>query len=132
VSKQARGKIEITKWDEQPIDEVEGQVKMTRATVTGSIHGDIEGSGTTHYLMVYREDESAGYVLVQRVIGSLGGRSGGFVLEGSGAYADGVARGTWSIVPGTGTGDLAGISGRGDFEAPAGSTMTFTLEYELG
>ena len=131
MSSHATGTFEIANWDEQPFDEIEEQPKVTLATVTGSFQGDVEGEGTTAYLMVYRDDGTASYVLVQRVVGRLGGRTGGFVLQGSGAYADGKATGTWSVVPGSGTGDLVGLRGEGSFEAPAGRTMHLTLDYEF-
>src|SRR5262245_50651420 len=123
MSTHAIATFEITNWDEQPFDESEGQPKLTRALVTGSFNGDIDGQGTTAYLMVYGEDGMASYVLVQRVVGRLGGRAGQFVLQGSGAYAEGKATGTWSVVPGSGTDGLVGVRGQGTFEAPAGRTM---------
>ena len=131
MSTHATATFEITNWDEQPFDEIEGQAKLTRAIVTGSFKGDIEGRGTTAYLMVYGDDGTASYVLVQRVVGQLGGRAGHFVLQGSGAYADGKATGTWTVVPGSATGGLVGLQGQGGFEAPEGRTMYLTLDYDF-
>src|SRR5205809_3547948 len=65
-------------WDGKPANEVSG-AKLTRASVTNSFHGDIEGEGTLEYLMTYRDDGSASYVGLERVVGSVGGRSGSFV-----------------------------------------------------
>jgi hypothetical protein len=42
------------------------------------------------------------------------------------------AQGTWEVVRGSGRGDLAGIDGRGGFDAPHGPTATFEFTYELG
>jgi len=42
-----------------------------------------------------------------------------------------VAKGYWSIVPGSGTGELAGIEGEGQFEAPHGPKATYRLEYAM-
>jgi hypothetical protein len=131
MSTHATGTFEITRWDEKPYDEIEGQPKLAHASVAGTYKGDVEGTGTIAYLMVYREDESASYVFTQRVVGRLGGRSGGFVLHGSGAYEDGVARGTWSVVPGSGTGELSGLRGAGSFSAPKGMTMNIALDYDI-
>ena len=131
MSSHVTATFEITNWDEQPFDEGEGLPKLTRALVTGSFKGEIEGQGTTAYLMVYRDDGTASYVLLQRVVGRLGGREGGFVLQGNGAYADGKATGTWSVVSGSGSGELVGLRGQGGFEAPEGRTMHVTLDYDF-
>jgi hypothetical protein len=133
MTKQATGTFEVKSWDEKPVDEREGLPKLTRATVTQSLHGDIEGESTVEYLMVYRDDGSANVTGIQRVIGSIGGRSGSFVLIGTGTFdhATGIAKGAWTIVPYSGTGELRVLRGQGEYFAqkePKGSLM---LEYDL-
>jgi hypothetical protein len=81
--------------------------------------------------MFYRDQKSAVFVGLQRVVGRLAGRGGSFVLQVDGAYEGGVARGRWTIVPGSGTDGLLNIRGEGGFEAPPGSTATITLDYTL-
>jgi hypothetical protein len=54
---------------------------------------------------------SAGYVAMERVTGSIGGRSGTFVLLHSGTMTRGAALLTLTVVPDSGTGQLAGLSG---------------------
>ena len=49
-------------------------------------------------------ESSATYVGYERVTGTLGGRSGSFVLQGVGTWEGGVAKTTWTVVPGSGTG----------------------------
>ena len=61
--------------------------------------------------MVYGQDCTARYVGLQRVDGSLGGMNGSFVVESNGAFDGGEAKGTWSVIPRSGTGDLAGLTG---------------------
>jgi hypothetical protein len=68
---------------------------------------------------------------LQLIKGSVGGRSGSFVIEAIADHTGKSSRGTWTIVDGTGTGDLEGITGTGSFEAPGGPTATYELEYEL-
>jgi hypothetical protein len=65
------------------------------------------------------------------VAGSVGDRSGSFVLQVSGSFDGGEAKGDWSVVPGSGTGELDGLRGRGGFSAPPGSEAAVTLEYEF-
>jgi len=54
---------------------------------------------------------SAGYVAIERVDGTLAGRSGSFVLQHHGIMDRGNGRLTVTVVPDSGTGQLEGISG---------------------
>ena len=54
---------------------------------------------------------SAGYVAIDQVTGTLEGRAGGFVLQHSGRMNRGVPRLSVTVVPDSGTGELAGLSG---------------------
>ena len=127
----ARGEFTLTGWDEKPIAEYDGG-KVTRASVTQDVSGDVEGAATTEWLMCYRADETARYVGLQRIEGMLGGKRGAFVLENTGDFAGGVASGTLHVVDGSGTGELAGLTGEGKFEAQHGPTASYTLDYDLG
>jgi hypothetical protein len=61
----------------------------------------------------------------------LGGKTGGFVFQHTGLIGpDGVTN-TGTVVPGTGTGELQGISGDGTMLADDQGNHTLTLEYEL-
>ena len=108
----ATARFEIKAWDEQPYYEMEGMPKLTRAGVTQSYRGDIEGEGRVEYLMVDAEGGSASFVGTERVVGRLGDRSGSFVFQGSGTFEAGAARCSWRVVPGSGTGDLRGLRGQ--------------------
>ena len=129
----AMATFEIKSWDENPFSEVEGGQKLTRASVMEVFHGDIEGEGIVEYLMAYQEGGSATFVRMERIVGRLGDKSGSFVLEGSGSYdaAAGVAKGTWLIVPGSGTGALRGLKGEGGFSATHEPPGHATLEYDI-
>ena len=39
--------------------------------------------------------------------------------------------GTWKVVGGSGSGELAGIAGSGGFEAAGGRSVSYRLDYEL-
>ena len=133
MSTHATGRFEVKSWDEKPYNEIDGGPKLTRASVTESWHGDIDGEGTVEYLMMYRDDGSASFVRVERVVGRVAERSGSFVLQGSGSFAGGTAKGTWLVVPGCGTGDLRGLRGEGGFVAKRADhpKVQFTLDYDL-
>ena len=127
------GRLEVKTWDEKPYNEMEGGPKLTRASVTESWHGDIAGEGTVEYLMTYRDDGSANFVRVERVVGRVGDRSGSFVLQGSGTFESGTAKGTWLVVPGAATGDLRGLRGEGGFVARGADypNVQITLDYDF-
>lgn len=131
MSQHASGTFEIKSWDEKPYEETVEGAKLTRASVTKSFSGDVEGEGKVEYLMVYREDGSASFVGVERVVGRLGGRSGSFVLEHRGSYAGDTAEITWEVVPGSGTGDLRGLRGQGGSSATHQKQNTMTLDYDF-
>jgi hypothetical protein len=97
-------------WDGKPWNEVEGR-KFTRAQVTRAYQGDLEGEGTVEFLMFYREDGTASYLGLEEVVGKLGGKSGSFAVQHTGSYAEGTATASSVIVPGSGTGELAGLTG---------------------
>ena len=128
---QANATFEIRGWDEHPWDAREGLPKLTRADVKRSYRGDIEGEGAVIFVMSYRDDGSATYVGLERIVGRLGGKAGSFVLEGAGEFAGGVATIDWTIVEGSGTGDLRGIIGRSHWSAGHLKEYPFALEYEL-
>ena len=131
MSTRATGTFDVKSWDEKPYNEVEGAPKLTRASVTQTFHGDIEGEGTVEFLMVYRDRESASYVGLERVVGRIGDRAGSFVLGVSGTFEGGTATSTWFVVPGSATGELRGLRGDGGFVAPPGQPATVTLEYDF-
>src|SRR5579871_1299751 len=54
----ARAQFTIKSWDEKPFSESDGLPKLTRATVTKTLTGDIEGEGHVEYLMTYLSDGS--------------------------------------------------------------------------
>jgi len=126
----AKGEFEIKDWNEKPAG-APGGPKVTRATVTQKFTGDIKGTGTTEYLMVYRPDKTAQYSGVQVIKGSLGGKKGSFALRLRGYYNGRRAVTTWEVVPGAGKGALKGLSGKGSYGAPMGDKGVYTLTYEM-
>ena len=104
-------KLEITSWDEKPYRELDDGRKFSRAEVTLAGTGDGVVSGSFESLLYYRADGTSEYVSIMEITGTLGGRSGSFVLQGGGTFDGTTARVDTTVVPGSGTGELAGISG---------------------
>ena len=131
MSTHATGKFQGKTWDEQPYHEVDGGPRLTRASVTNAFQGDIEGDGTLEYL-IYHDGGSGSFIGMERVVGRIGDRSGSFVLQHNGTFEGGDVKGTWVVVPGSGTGDLRGLRGEGGFVAEHGNPLaSLTLDYDF-
>lgn len=133
MSTHASTTIEITGWDEKPYAESDGEQTLAHAVVTHKYTGDIEGEGRLDLLLAYTGEDSARYVGHERVVGSVHGRQGSFLLRHTGVFADGAARTEWQVVPGSGLAELSGLSGNGGYTASEGKTIPgATLSYQLG
>ena len=127
----AKARFAIKSWDEKPYSEGPDLPKLTRASVSKTFTGDIEGEGQVEYLMMYRGDGSAGFVGMERVTGQIAGKSGSFVLQRTGVFEGGRARESYAVVPGSGTGKLHGLRGDGTSDVGHGSEHPMILNYEL-
>jgi Protein of unknown function (DUF3224) len=131
MTTRATGTFKIEGWDEETYNETEDGGKLTRASVKQTFSGDIKGDGAVEWLMCYRPDETADFVGLQRITGQIGDRAGSVVLlQTAGTFDGKQAKGVLSVVPGSGTGDLRGLRGKGRFSAPLGSTASVTLDYD--
>jgi hypothetical protein len=131
MKKRANARFAIKSWDEKPYSEGQDQPKLTRASVTKTYTGDIEGDAQVEYLMMYRSDGSAAFVGLERVVGRLGGKIGSFVLQRTGVFEGGQAKESYFVIPGSATGDLRGLAGDGSSAVGHGMEHPFTLNYEL-
>jgi hypothetical protein len=127
----ANARFAIKNWDEKPYSEGQGLPRLTRASVAKTFTGDIEGEGQVEYLMMYRSDGSATFVGLERVVGRIGGKTGTFVLQRTGIFEGGQARESYSVIPGSATGDLQGLVGDGSTAVGHGMEHPFTLSYEF-
>jgi len=106
----ATGSFEV-KIRPQADDFLQGS-SLGRMTIDKQFHGDLEGTSKGEMLTGGEVAKgSAGYVAIEQVTGSLNGRSGSFILQHSGTMTRGTPQLTISVVPDSGTGQLAGLSG---------------------
>ena len=129
MSIQATAACKGLSWDETPQDEVPGEHKLTTVHARNRYSGDWEGEGNLRLLMVYVGDQAVHYTGLERVTGSLAGKRGSFVLRHEGIFEDGLAKTAWTVVPGSGTGELAGLSGTGGFASDHAEESPVTLDY---
>jgi hypothetical protein len=117
------------RYDEEPYGEADG-VEVSRVHISRTLTGELEGESTAE-LLIAKSEGGGGYVGHDRISGSLGGRSGGFVFQHEGIMGPEGVSNSGTIVPGTGTGELAGITGDGTMLADEDGNHTLTLRYEL-
>lgn len=124
------GTASLDSWDEDPPFQDAPLPRLAAATVTLTYEGDLVGTSTTRSAMRYAEDgagESLGY---EEFTGTLGGDEGSFVLRQEARFtADHSVEVTFAVVEGSGTGKLAGISGRGSY-VTTGQTWTWSLDVD--
>lgn len=133
----AVAQFEVTGWEELPYGDESAPPHLSEAHVAKRYQGELEGEGRVRLLMCRANTQGplqdAGYIASERVKGRLGGREGTFVLHHWGiAEAGRPPRTAGHVVPGSGTGELAGLSGTMEIEVDADGKHTLTLEYEIG
>jgi hypothetical protein len=117
------------RYDEEPYAEADG-VDLGRVHISRTFTGDLEGESTAE-LMIAKSEGGGGYIGHDRISGNLAGKTGGFVFQHTGIMGpDGITN-TGTIVPGSGTGELEGISGEGTMLADDDGNHTLTLAYDL-
>lgn len=128
----AAGDFEVTNWHAaEPWDDPgDGEPTLGRATVDKTFTGAIDGTSVAELLTAQGEHGEA-YCAVEKFEGIVDGLAGSFVLEHGGHRAAGVEPVSFGfIVRGSGTGELAGITGTANYRHDE-SGAVLTLSYEL-
>jgi hypothetical protein len=108
----ARGTFDVKLTPQGEGDKRDGAT-TARMTADKQYHGDLEGTGQGEMLSALSDVKGSGsYVAIERVSGTLHGRKGTFVLDHRGRMTRGAQQLEIDVVPDSGTGELAGITGR--------------------
>jgi Protein of unknown function (DUF3224) len=108
----ATGTFDV-KIDPQPADEKAGGVAIGRMLIDKQFHGDLEATSKGTMLSAGSPAKgSAGYVAIELVTGTLHGHTGTFALQHTGSMIQGVPQLTITVVPGSGTDQLVGLTGK--------------------
>jgi Protein of unknown function (DUF3224) len=127
----ANGTFQVKLQPEAPYDEVEG-VSLGRASLEKVFTGPLEATSVGHMIGARTPiANSAGYIAIERVIGSLEGKRGTFVLQHKGTMDRGTPSLLVNIVPDSGTGELRGLSGTMSIKIEDG-THFYELDYSFG
>ena len=107
------------------------RANLGRMSIAKQFHGALEAAGAGEMLSaVTGVKGSAGYVAMERVSGILDGRSGTFVLQHSGTMARGAQQLSITVVPDSGTGELAGMTGNMSIRIVSGKHF-YDFDYTL-
>lgn len=105
---------------------------LSRMTLDKAYHGDLEATAKGQMLAASTSVIGSGaYVAIEKVTGTLSGRTGTFILQHLGTMAQNVPQLTINVVPDSGTGDLRGISGKMTIIIAPGGKHSYDFEYEL-
>ncbi|MGZ8289444.1 MAG: DUF3224 domain-containing protein [Telluria sp.] len=110
MTHQAKGTFTV-KLHPAPADE--GRVSVNRLFLDKEYTGDLVATAQGDMLSAGDPAEgNASYVAIEHVTGTLNGKQGGFAMVHTGSMDKGEQHLTIAIVPGSGTGGLAGIAGK--------------------
>jgi hypothetical protein len=131
VSLRATGPFDV-KIDPQPADEKGGGAAIGRMLINKQFHGDLEATskGTMLAAGTGAKGSSGGYVALEIVTGTLKGHTGTFVLQHSATMDQGVPSLSITVVPGSGTGQLTGLTGKMNIIIADGK-HTYDFNYTL-
>ncbi len=107
-------------------------VGLGRRSIDKRFHGDLEATSQGEMLSAGgAAKNSAGYVAIERVTGTLHGRSGGFTLQHFATMTRGEPYLNIVVVPDSGSGELAGLSGTMKIVIAAGGGHSYEFDYEF-
>ena len=134
MATRATASFDVTGWEPTPYDEGVDGPQLSRVKVRKTFRGDLVGESTAELLMCVNDPKDlaagAGYVVSERVIGSLAGRQGSFVLQHWGVSGGGKPpTASGHVVPGSGTGQLAGLVG--SISQDGEKKHTLVLDYDF-
>ncbi|MFF8380197.1 DUF3224 domain-containing protein [Streptomyces sp. NPDC015661] len=131
MSTKTDGTFDLTSFEPEVLDEGPGAA-LGRVRITKAFQGGLVGTSTVHMLSVADvEGSPVAYVAVERFTGELDGRKGSFVLQHSAPGSQGEKLAI-RVVQGTGSGDLAGITGDLAIIRSEDGGHSYVLEYTLG
>jgi hypothetical protein len=128
----AEASFVIDNWQQDALDDAPG-APLARAQVSKTFAGDLAATSTASILLAGAPDDedARAYVGVERITGSLDDRSGSFVLVHSAVAAGDASHVGWTILPRSGTGELAGISGSAQLSIDDAGNHAIRLDYDL-
>jgi hypothetical protein len=127
----AHGTFEVKMTPRKPDNKEAESANLGRMSIDKKFSGDLDAISQGEMLSAMTEVKgSAGYVAMERVSGTLQGRSGSFVLQHTGTMTRGTPALTATVVPDSGTAQLAGLAGAMTIKIEAGKHF-YEFDYTL-
>ena len=128
----ASGPFDVKVTPQKPDTQIARTANLARLTIDKRFHGDLEASARGEMLAAQGDVKgSAGYVALERVTGKLQGRSGTFVLLHSATMKRGAPASTIMVVPDSGTGELAGLTGSMRIMVAADGGHSYEFDFRI-
>jgi Protein of unknown function (DUF3224) len=132
MTHRASGAFDVKVTPQKPDTQIARTANLGRLTIDKQFHGDLEASAKGEMLAAQSEVKgSAAYVALERVTGKLRGRAGSFVLQHSATMTRGAPESTITVVPDSGTGELAGLSGSMRVQVAADGSHSYQFEFTI-
>ncbi|HLZ68763.1 MAG TPA: DUF3224 domain-containing protein [Dehalococcoidia bacterium] len=125
----AHARLTLTAAEQRPFAAADGGPRLSSASFAIRYEGDLAGAGVLEELRIDFADGSASIYGIERASGSVGGRTGSFVLEHVGACRNGVLTSKRTVVPGSGTGELSGLRGVIDLACADSAACAISFHY---
>jgi hypothetical protein len=127
----ANGTFEVKLSPQKPDNPAAENANLGRMSIDKKFSGDLEGTSQGEMLSAMSAVKgSAGYVALERVTGTLHGRKGSFVLQHNGTMTRGAPALSICVVPDSGEGDLAGLTGKLTIRIEGGKHF-YEFDYSL-
>ena len=131
MSHQVHGAFDVKRTAMDTVDAGNG-ASFGRFRFEKNFHGELDATSVVEMLSAGDPSTgSAGYVAVEHVLGALSGRQGSFMLQHNGVMDGGVGSLDLTVVPGTGSGELAGLRGRMKIDIIEGGAHLYTFDYTV-
>jgi hypothetical protein len=128
MTNRASGTFEVKMSPQEQLEDM----PVGRMIIDKQFQGDLDGTSKGQMLMAGSSSvqNSAGYVAIEKVTGTLNGRHGSFYLQHTGVMTRGVGELTITVIPDSGTDQLVGLSGKMNIIIAEGK-HSYELEYKL-
>jgi hypothetical protein len=128
----AKGTFDTAGWDAKPPFDDRDGVSLGLVTMTKTFHGDLTGTSVVTLMVVSTPvEESRAYVALERVEGTLEGRSGAFVAQHLAVSDRGRQSLSITVVPDSATGELSGLRGEMSIIVAPDGSHSYTFDYTL-
>ncbi|TMR95561.1 DUF3224 domain-containing protein [Nonomuraea basaltis] len=128
----AKGTFDTADWDAKPAFDDRDGVTLGLVTMSKTFHGDLTATSVVTLLVATTPvEDSRSYVALERIEGTLEGRSGSFAVQHNAVSDKGEQSLRISVVPDSATGELRGLRGEMDIVIGPGGGHSYTFDYRL-